>query len=233
MTGYKRVAVKVSGESLGLINRQRTTRVAQTIAAVHASGVTQAVVVGGGNLFRASDGLEWGMDSFEADTAGMIATAFNAQLLQGILAGMSVPTHIFSRGPASSVGTVYNREDVREALDTGHVVLVAGGMGIPGISTDVPAVHAAIDTGAEAVIMAKHGVDGVYSADPRQDPGAVFLPQVMGSEALAQRLAVMDAAALDIALKHGVQIHVISADEPANIRYVIEGKEIGSVILPI
>ncbi len=232
MTQYKRVAVKVSGESLGHVDRRRTTEVAQTIAAIHASGVTQAVIVGGGNLFRASDAPEWGMDSFEADTAGMIATAFNAQLLGGVLAGMGVPTHIFSRGPASSVGTPYNREDVREALDTGHVILAAGGMGIPGISTDVPAVHAAIDMGAEAVIMAKHGVDGVYSADPRQDPNALFLPQLLASEALARRLGVMDAAALDIALKHGVRIHVVSASDPANIRYVIEGKEIGSIILP-
>ena len=77
-----------------------------------------------------------------------------------------------------------------------------------------------------------HGVDGVYSADPRQDPNALFLPQLLASDALAHRLGVMDAAALDIALKHDVRIHVVSASDPANIRYVIEGKEIGSVILP-
>ena len=232
MTEYKRVAIKLSGESLGRINRRRTSQAAQTIAAIHASGVAQAVVLGGGNFFRAEDGREWGMDPFEADVAGMIATALNAQLLQGTLRAMGVPTHIFSRGPASSVGTPYSREDVLEALDTGHVVLVAGGMGIPGISTDVPAVHAAIDMGAEAVIMAKHGVDGVFSADPQLNPDAEFLPQVTASEALTQRLSIMDAAALDIALKHGVQIHVINAKDPANIQYVIAGKEIGSVVLP-
>jgi uridylate kinase len=229
----ERVAIKVSGESLGRLDASRTIEVAKAIASINSMGVGQIVVVGGGNLFRRHQAHEWGIGDYEADEAGMIATGLNVRLLDGVLAAMGVASQIFSRGPCIGIGIPYVRESVCAQLAEGRVVLIAGGMGISGVSTDYPAIHAAIDTGAAAVIMAKHDTDGVYTADPRKDSRAVFLPEISATEALNRQLQVMDPSALTLAREHGKEIHIVNADDPNNIKYVIEGKEIGSVIRPL
>lgn len=232
---YERIVVKISGESLcgdGPLDRSRMSEVARSIAGVHALGVGLVVVVGGGNLFRGPDGVEWEIDPWQADQAGMLATGINVVLLAGILDRMGVPTETFSRGACIGVGLPYTRREVCTAVDEKRVAFLAGGMGISGVSTDVPAVHAAVDVQAEAIIMAKHGIDGVYDADPNKAPAAKFLPELAASEALARKLAVMDTPALALALAHNKRIHVIPASEPDGVRHVLEGKEIGSLILP-
>jgi uridylate kinase len=236
---YDRVVIKVSGESLGedrLLERRRFTSVAQMIAAVHSIGVTVTVVVGGGNIFRGANADEWGIERDEADDVGMASTGVNVLLLKSLLRRLGLTPAVFSRGTAEGTGQPYDCEQVRASLQNGAVALLAGGLGKPGISTDVTAVDAAIDTEAPVVIMSKHGVDGVYTSDPhdpRDGEAALFIPELTVSEALEQNLQVMDAAALSLARRHGKLIHVIPAAETYAPRYVLEGKEIGSRIIPM
>lgn len=233
---YGRVVIKISGESLRdrhPVDPNRMYDLAASLAGVHADGVAIVIVVGGGNLFRGSQADRWRLDQWQADTIGMVATGMNVLVLDGVLSRIGVPTQVFSRGPCVGFGVPYEHYEIREALNQGRIALVAGGMGIPGVSTDVPAIHAAIDTDADMVVMCKHGVDGVHEADPKAEPGARFLPELTASYALTSRLAVMDSAALALAREHSMRIHVIPASDPSAIRHAIEGKEIGSLILPI
>ncbi len=235
---YDSIVLKVSGESLGgngLLEPQRFISVAQMIANVQSMGIAVTVVLGGGNIFRGTLDEKWGLSRVQADLAGMAATGINALLLGGLLDNFGIVAAIFSRGPAAGIGSSYQPEGVRASLDGGAVVLLAGGLGIPGISTDVAAVDAAIDTGSPAVIMSKHGVDGVYTSDPRDPfygPEASFVPSVAATEALERKLGIMDAAALVLARDHGKIIHIVSATEAYAPCYILEGKEIGSRIVP-
>ncbi|GAA2128809.1 amino acid kinase family protein [Actinomadura napierensis] len=233
---YRRIVLKVSGESLGgshsPVDIDRMTEVAQSIRTVCKMGVTTTVIVGGGNIFRGGSAKAWELDRLQADEAGMAATGVNAILLQGILESMAVRTEIFSRGPCNGIGIPYSGEELRAALSDGQVGILAGGMGISGFSTDVPAVHAAIDTMAEVVIMSKHGTDGVYNDDPRVVKNARFLPSLSASQALARKLRVMDSTALSLARDHSKYIHVVPAADPNSVQYAVEGKEVGSVITP-
>jgi len=236
---YDGIVIKISGESLGeygLLEPQRFAAVAQMIAAVHSMGVTVTVVVGGGNIFRGALADQWGLEREQADAVGMASTGVNVLLLRGLLRNLGLVPAVFSRGPAEGTGQPYDREHVRTSLQKGAIVLLSGGLGVPGISTDVAAIEAAIDTGAPAVIMSKNGVDGVYTREPHDPQGggdASFIPDLTASEALERNLQVMDATALHRARDHGKLIHVIPAAETYAPRYVLEGKEIGSRIIPV
>jgi uridylate kinase len=234
---YDRIVIKISGESLGeynLLEPKRFTPVAQMIAAVHSMGVTVTVVVGGGNIFRGALADYWELEREQADAVGMAATGVNVLILQGLLCNLGLAPAIFSRGPAEGTGQPYDREHVRASLEKGAIVLLAGGLGVPGISTDVAAIEAAIDTGAPAVIMSKHDVDGVYTSDPNGPRGAsaVLIPDLTASEALEQELQITDAVALRRARGHGKLIHIVPAKDPFAPYDVLEGKDIGSRIIP-
>ncbi len=233
---YRRIVLKVSGESLGSpgvrLNPLRFAETAQSIADVRDLGVRVAVVVGGGNIFRGRDSLEWDLDQDTADEAGMAATGVNAKLLSGKLRAKGVPHQIFARGTASGAGVCYEPASMLTLLSGGGVVIIAGGSGETGHSTDLPAIQAAIDIDAEAVVMSKHGVQGVHDADPRLTPDAKLLPELTASDALRANLAVMDQAALIHARDNGKLIHVIGAEVPDGVRHAVEGKEIGSVVYP-
>lgn len=227
--------LKISGESLGPnenLDLERFTGFAEQIETIHRSGVAIAVVVGGGNIFRGPQGPEWGLDGAEADEVGMVATAVNAMLLRGLCQSRGVPVDIFSRGPCVGVGRPWEHHAVRESLEGRRVVLLAGGLGIPGMSTDVPAVHVAVETYADAVIMAKYGVDGVYDADPRIVPTAQLFPTIAASQALHERLEVIDLAALTLALEHNVLVHIVPASDDEGFTRVVFGEALGSIILP-
>jgi uridylate kinase len=204
------------------------------IAEVHAMGVEIIVVIGGGNIWRGAEAVDWNMDPAQADIIGMYGTGFNVAALAPLLQKLNIPTVTFTRGNTAGLGPAYDTTEVCAALEGGRVVLLAGGMGATGISTDVAAVSAAVDTAADVVIMSKFGVDGVYDRDPRRYPEkAVMLPELNASEALARKLAVMDGTALTMAISGRTPIHVIPADEVSGARYVIEGKKFGSKVLPV
>jgi uridylate kinase len=235
---YRRVVFKVSGESLSFgsqpLYRQRFEEVATAIAEVHGMGVDIIVVIGGGNIWRGPDAVGWNMDSAQADTIGMYGTGLNVAVLTPHLQKLGVPTETLTRGSTAGLGPAYDATKLCAALDRSRVVLLPGGMGVSGISTDVAAVAAAIDADADAVIMSKHGVDGVYDRDPKLDrDAAVLIPELNASDALIRKLAVMDATALTMAIAGKTPIHVIPAAEASGLRYVIEGKKFGSKVLPL
>ena len=234
---YDRIVIKISGESLGdynLLEPKRFAPVAQMIAAVHSMGVTVTVVVGGGNIFRGTLADQWELEREQADAVGMAATGVNVLILQGLLRNLGLLPAVFSRGPAGGIGQPYDCDHVRASLEKRAIVLLAGGLGVPGISTDVAAVEAAIDTEAPAVIMSKHDVDGIYTSDPHGPYGtdAVHIPALTASEALERELQVTDAAALRRARAHGKLIHVIPAADTFAPCDVLQGKEIGSRVIP-
>lgn len=233
---YKRIVLKVSGESLGTPPAQldlgRIREVARSIADLRDMGVAITVVVGGGNIMRGSQAVEVGLDRVIADEIGMTGTGLNAQLLDGFLRGSGVPCQIFSRGTASGIGIPYDPARMCELLADGHVVIVAGGSGQTGHSTDFPAVQSAIDTRAEAIVMAKHGIEGVCEADPKDVPDARVIPELTASDALKWNLRVMDTDALELARDHDKCILVVGASNPHYVRYALEGKQIGSVVYP-
>lgn len=233
---YRRIVLKVSGESLSSPSAQldmdRMREVAQSIADLRDMGVAITVVVGGGNIIRGDQADELDLPRTTADEIGMTATGLNAQFLAGFLASEAVPCQIFSRGTASGVGVPYDAERMCARLDDELIAIVAGGSGQTGHSTDFPAVQAAIDTRAEAIVMAKHGTEGVCEADPKQDPDARVIPELTTSQALSWGLRVMDTDALELARDHDKCILVVGASNPHNVRYALEGKQIGSVVYP-
>jgi uridylate kinase len=235
-TRYRRIVLKLSGTSLAdertALSATRMAEVADSIRAITSDEVAVTVIVGGGNILRTGRTDLRGITRVQADTAGMAATGVNALILQSFLEDAGVRTEILSRGPCTGIGVPYSRDRLRHSLDHGEVGILAGGMGVSGFSTDVPAVHAAVDSGADVVIMSKHGTDGVYDSDPCTNPEAVFLPSLTVSQAIDLKLGVMDSSALTLARSFRMTIHVVAASDPRNTQYAVEGKEIGSLIHP-
>lgn len=235
-TIYSRIVLKLSGESLGTetasLDSQSMRDAVKDIAELHELGVGITIVVGGGNLFRGNRAHLWGLKGDSADEVGMVATGLNALLIAGMLADIGINAEVFSRGPCVGFGRAYRPTDLRDALNDGSVVLLAGGMGVSGISTDVAAVQSASDVNADAVIMSKYGTDGVYTADPRRAEKYELLETLTASFALEHDLKVMDKQALAWAIDHRVPIHVVAAGLRSAARQVIEGERIGSVIFP-
>ena len=232
---YRRVVLKLSGEAfsseLATLDSDQFAEAARSITEVHALGADVLVVVGGGNVFRGAEREKFNLSSSDGDKVGMIATGLNAALLEGGLRAIGTSVEVFSRGPCIGVGTPWERNAVNAALEHG-VVILAGGLGVPSMSTDVPAVHAAVELDADAVIMEKHGVDGVYTSDPRLSSDARLLPVVSASNAIEQRLGVMDIVALELARQFGKTIHVVPASDRTAAAGVVRGEDRGSRVTP-
>lgn len=231
---YKRVVVKVSGESLGDPGDPSALwDITKSLVDSHELGVDLGLVVGGGNLVRGDRASRWGVERDELDRSGMIATGLNAWNLAMVMRTCGVPVRIFGRGPCESIEAPYNTQAVRRAIKERHVVIVAGGMGTPGISTDVAACHLAGEIRADAIVMSKFGVDGVYDKDPALHPDTARpLTNLDASEALRRNLNIMDKQALTLAIETHTQIRVIGADEPRSLCDVLNGATIGSTIHP-
>lgn len=231
---YSRVVVKVSGESLGASDPAGVWDVSKSLVDAYSLGVDLGLVVGGGNYVRGNQASEWGVERDMLDRSGMIATGLNAWNLAMVLRASGVPARIFGRGPCASIELPYSSEAVRSSLDNREVVIIAGGMGTPGISTDVAAVHLAGDVRADAVIMSKSGVDGVYDQDPHggRNPLARKLPNLDASAALEMGLNIMDREALLLAIEHRAQIRVVPADNSTALCDVLTGATIGSTVHP-
>lgn len=238
MIRYRRVVYKLSGEYLGdegCLDPVRAKKVCRSIEYLVDLGVEPCVVVGGGNIWRGPEQYEaYGIDLVDSDIVGMTATAVNAALLRAMLsAGKFVKPTILGNGPCTGLGHPWSTSDARSALDGGQVVLVAGGGGRPLVSTDYPAVAFAKEIGAEAVLMSKNGVEGVFDKDPNLFPDeAEFLPRLSLRDALAQGLKVMDRAAMQTALDHKVRLHVFSAEGEDLPQRIVKGEDHGTVLYP-
>src|SRR4051794_13432177 len=175
---YRRVVVKLSGaalsgpEPVGL-DAAALEHVAAQILSIAEHGVQTAIVVGGGNFFRGSLAERWGIERAEADAVGILGTVMNGLMLRGVLtARADREVRVMTAVPIPSVAEPFIRLRAQAHLDKGHIVILAGGIGQPYVTTDYPGVQRALELNADALLVAKHGVDGVYSGDPRTDPAA-------------------------------------------------------------
>ena len=232
--GFRRVVLKLSGEALmGTrdhgIDVAVVRRLAEEIVSVHDSGIGIAIVVGGGNFYRGMAAAAEGMERATADYAGMLATLLNALALQDVLERQGASTRVQSALEVSEVAEPYIRRKAIRHLEKGRIVIFAAGTGNPFFTTDTAAALRALEIGADAILMAKHVVRGVYDGDPRKDPDARFLPHLTHLEAIERGLKVMDTTALSLCMDNRLTIHVFELAD-GNIARVVAGEDVGTVI---
>jgi uridylate kinase len=233
-TGFERVLIKLSGEALmgpreyG-IDRPTLDAIAAELLDVHASGLEIAIVLGAGNFYRGMAAAAEGMDRASADYAGMLATVLNALTLQDALERRGAQTRVLSAIDIAEIAEPYIRRRAIRHLEKRRIVIFAAGTGNPFFTTDTAAALRALEIGADAILMAKHAVEGVYDEDPRHDPDAEFLPQLTHLEAIERGLKVMDTTALSLCMDNALPIYVFAL-EPGNIRRVTEGERVGTII---
>jgi uridylate kinase len=232
---FKRILLKLSGEALlGDLpygaDPERIAAIAQQVKTVADRGVEIAIVVGGGNIYRGLKGAAAGMDRATGDYMGMLATVLNALALQDALEKAGAVTRVQSAITISEVAEPYIRRRAMRHLEKGRIVIFAAGTGNPFFTTDTAAALRALEIHAEAILMGKHGVEGVYSADPRLDAGAEFIPEISHQEAIEQRLQVMDSTALSLCMDNGLPLYVFNIDDERNIDRIVCGGRVGTVV---
>jgi uridylate kinase len=232
---FRRILLKLSGEALmGRLeygaDPDRIRLIAAAIERVHDRGVEVAIVVGAGNIYRGMAATAEGMDRATADYMGMLATVLNALALQDALEKEGVHTRVQSAITISEVAEPYIRRRAIRHLEKGRVVIFAAGTGNPFFTTDTAAALRASEIHAEAILMAKHGVQGVYSADPAHDPGAEFLPEITHMDAIQRRLRVMDATALTLCMENKLPLYVFNMDDESNIEKIVSGERVGTLV---
>jgi len=232
---FKRILLKLSGEALmGSLDYgtdpERVKAIAGEIAKIHAQGVEVAVVVGAGNIYRGLKGAALGMDRATADYMGMLATVLNALQLQDALEKQDVHTRVQSAIAVQEVAEPYIRRRAMRHLEKQRVVIFAAGTGNPFFTTDTAAALRAVEMHAEAILMAKNGVEGVYSGDPREDPDATFIPEITHMEAIQRGLRVMDSTALTLCMENRLPIHVFNMDDERNIERIVSGERVGTLV---
>ena len=232
---FRRVLLKVSGEALmgpreHGIDADTVDSIAHEIAeVVRMSGVELAVVVGGGNIYRGLQGAAAGMDRATADYIGMLATVMNALTLQDALERAGAETRVLSAMEVAEVAEPYIRRRAIRHLEKRRIVIFAAGTGNPFFTTDTASALRALEIGAEAILMAKHGADGVFTADPNVDPSAEFLPELTHLEAIERGLKVMDTTALSLCMDNDLPIYVFASAD-GNLRRVLGGERVGTII---
>jgi uridylate kinase len=233
---FKRVLLKLSGEALmGELDYgtdpERVRAVAAQVAAVRDRGVEIAIVVGAGNIYRGLKGAAAGMDRATADYMGMLATVLNALTLQDALEQQGVHTRTQSAITISEVAEPYIRRRAMRHLEKQRVVIFAAGTGNPFFTTDTAAALRAVEIHAEAILMAKNGVEGVLSADPRIDPSAVLIREISHMEALTRGLRVMDYTALTLCAENAMPLYVFNMNDERNIERIVSGEQVGTVVV--
>ena len=204
-------------------------RLAREIRSLVVAGAEVAVVVGGGNLFRGAGLAEEGVDRVTADQMGMLATVMNSLAIQDALKRVKVPVRVMSAFAIESVCEPFGRERAVRHLEQGRVVVFGAGTGNPFFTTDTAASLRAIEIGADVLIKATK-VDGVFSADPVKDPGAVFYPRLTYERVLSEDLAVMDATAIVLCRDHNMPLRVMNINEPGALMRLMQGEQVGSLV---
>ncbi|MEA2268164.1 MAG: uridylate kinase [Solirubrobacteraceae bacterium] len=232
---FRRILIKLSGESLmGSLDYgtdpQRLHAVAEQIKQVHDRGVEIAIVLGAGNIYRGIAGAAEGMDRATADYMGMLAIVLNALQLQDALEKLDVQTRVQSALHIAEVAEPYIRRRAMRHLEKGRVVIFAAGTGNPFFTTDTAAALRASEIHAEAILMAKNGVEGVLTADPTIDPDAQLIERITHMEALERRLRVMDLTALTLCMENGIPLYVFNMDDERNIDRIVCGERVGTLV---
>ncbi len=231
---YKRVLLKLSGEALsGGTGTGLDFKTMNSVCAVVAEAVRQGVeigiVVGGGNFWRGVKNGEGKMERARADYMGMLATVMNCLAIQDVMLQQGVGAKVLTAMEIGHIGELFSVEKADEYLKSGNVVICGGGVGSPFFTTDTGAVLRAALIGADAILLAKN-VDGVYSADPRQDPTAVRFDTLSYEEVLRRQLQVMDSTATCLAMDNHIPVMVFALKDPENILRVLHGESVGTLV---
>jgi uridylate kinase len=233
--GYKRVLLKLSGEVFGGekgigVDPDVVHDVANQIADVVRGGTEIAIVVGGGNYFRGAELQQRGMDRARADYMGMLGTVMNCLALQDFLEKAGIETRVQTAITMGQVAEPYVPRRAIRHLEKGRVVIFGAGAGMPFFTTDTVAAQRALEIGSEALLLAKSGVEGVYSADPRKDKSATKYESVSYDEVLSKSLAVADAAAFALCRENKLPIVIFDLKNNGNIKRAVSGESIGTLV---
>lgn len=235
MAKYKRVVLKLSGESLAGdqgfgINPAVVEAIAKQIKRVHEEGIEMAIVVGGGNIWRGLAGSAKGMERASADYMGMMATVMNALALQDGLEKLDVHTRVQTAIEMRQVAEPYIRRKAIRHMEKGRVVIFGAGTGNPYFSTDTTAALRAAEVEAEVILMGKKNTDGIYDSDPNKNPDAKKFDELTYTEILSRRLAVMDSTATSLCMDNEIPLVVFNIDDYENIYRVAVGENIGTTV---
>jgi uridylate kinase len=232
---FGRILLKLSGEAL--MGRQdfgtdaaEVDRIAKQVAAVQGRGVEIAIVVGAGNIYRGLDGAAGGMDRATGDYMGMLATVLNALTLQDALEREGRHTRVMSAIEVQEVAEPYIRRRAMRHLEKDRIVIFAAGTGNPFFTTDTAAALRALEIHAEAILMAKNGVEGVFDSDPATNPDAEFIPAISHREAIERGLRVMDSTALSLCMDNDLPIYVFNMGDETNIDRIVSGEKVGTLV---
>jgi uridylate kinase len=233
---YKRIVLKLSGEVFGGgkvgVDPDVVAGIARQIAEVVRSGVEVAIVVGGGNFFRGAELSQHGMDRARADYMGMLGTVMNCLALQDFLEKQGVDTRVQTAITMGQVAEPYIPRRAMRHLEKGRVVIFGAGAGMPFFSTDTVAAQRGLEIGAEALLMGKKGVDGVYDSDPKSNPDAVRFDQLSYDEFLSRGLKVADSTAISLCRDNDLPVVVFNLTGEGNIARAVQGDKIGTLIGP-
>ena len=231
---YKRVLLKLSGETLSGKEKNFDPEVLKSLATeireAQQLGVEIAIVVGGGNFIRGKTVADIGIDRVQGDYMGMLATIINALAIQSALEGVGVDTRVQTSIEMEKVAEPFIQRRAIRHLEKGRVVIFGGGTGSPYFSTDTTAALRASEIKADVILMAKNGVDGVYSADPKKDPNATRYEHLTYMDLLSKGLAVMDSTATSMCMDNNMELMVFNMNEPGNIVRAMKGEKIGTII---
>ncbi len=231
---YKRILLKLSGEALEGsqnygIDPQRLNAYAQEVKAAYDAGAQIAIVIGGGNIFRGLQGASQGMDRVQGDYMGMLATVINSMAVQSALQALGVKVSLLSGVYIDKIADSMSGPRAIELLQSGHVVVIAGGTGNPFFTTDTAAALRAVEIKADAILKGTR-VDGIYTADPEKDPTAVRFDQITFTEAYAKQLKVMDLTAFTLCMENDMPIVVFDMNKGGNLRDVLLGLPVGTLV---
>ena len=232
-TGRRRVLLKLSGEAFGGgqlgVNPDVVGQIAREIAAA-VDRVEVAIVVGGGNFFRGAELSQRGMDRGRADYMGMLGTVMNALALQDFLEQAGAATRVQSAISMTQVAEPYIPRRAERHLEKGRVVIFGAGAGLPYFSTDTVAAQRALEIGADEVLVAKNGVDGVYTADPNKDASATKIDEITYQDALQRGLKVVDSTAFSLCMDNGMDMRVFGMEPAGNVTRALLGERIGTLV---
>lgn len=231
---YKRILLKLSGEALSAngnnFDPQILRELAGEIKEVSESGIQVAIVVGGGNFIRGKVASEMGFDRTQADNMGMLATVINALAIQSALESAGVDTRVMTAIEMPKVAEPFIQRRALRHLEKGRVVIFGGGTGSPYFSTDTTSALRANEIKADVILMAKNGVDGVYSADPKKDPTATKYEHLTYMDLIEKNLQVMDTTATSMCMDNGMELMVFNMNQKGNIVRAANGEKIGTII---
>ena len=233
---YKRILLKLSGESLAGaskqgIDTQRLAEYAEQVKRIADKGVQIGIVIGGGNIFRGLSGAQKGFDRVKGDQMGMLATVINALALASALEAIGQPVRVLTSIRMEPIGDFYSPAKAQRLLDKGNVVILAGGTGAPYFTTDTGSSLRALEIKAEVMLKGTR-VDGIYTADPEKDPTATKFSEITYNEVIARGLKVMDMTAIVMCRDNGLPIYVFDMDHLGNLERVINGEQIGTLVKP-